>query len=173
MKRIYLLAVIGILSISIVLTANAAPEPAPKYPPALGLKNARKVVRSSLQRYKKVMKSIKWVAPIRPNGGIPMKKLYKILCIALLVVPSVVHAIDESKIPHYYGPYPNWALSQLPVVTQAPVQYPPPPPVQLMLHAQWEKPAWASLPQEASRNFKIRCRACAIPPFPEVAQQPK
>ncbi len=24
---------------------------------------------------------------------------------------------DESKVPHYYGPIPNWALSQLPVVT--------------------------------------------------------
>lgn len=26
-------------------------------------------------------------------------------------------ATDESKVPHYYGPYPNWVLSQLPTVT--------------------------------------------------------
>ncbi|HEY6008605.1 MAG TPA: multicopper oxidase domain-containing protein [Geobacteraceae bacterium] len=41
------------------------------------------------------------------------------LFIALWVIgPPVAQAIDETKIPHYFGPYPNWALSQLPVVTQ-------------------------------------------------------
>jgi FtsP/CotA-like multicopper oxidase with cupredoxin domain len=40
------------------------------------------------------------------------------LAIALCgISPPVARAIDETKIPHYYGPYPNWALSQLPTVT--------------------------------------------------------
>ncbi len=31
--------------------------------------------------------------------------------------PPEAGAVDGTKIPHYYGPYPNWALSPLPVVT--------------------------------------------------------
>jgi len=30
--------------------------------------------------------------------------------------PRQALAIDETKVPHYFGPYPNWALSPLPVV---------------------------------------------------------
>ncbi len=46
-----------------------------------------------------------------------------IMCLALVVIaflgfgPPGAQAIDETKIPHYFGPYPNWALSQLPTVT--------------------------------------------------------
>jgi len=46
-----------------------------------------------------------------------------IMCLTMLVIalfasgPPSAQAVDEKKIPHYFGPYPNWALSQLPVVT--------------------------------------------------------
>jgi FtsP/CotA-like multicopper oxidase with cupredoxin domain len=30
--------------------------------------------------------------------------------------PPAAQAVDESKVPHYFGPYPNWALSPLPTV---------------------------------------------------------
>ena len=43
------------------------------------------------------------------------------LVIAFLVINRAqavpLSPTDETKVPHYYGPYPNWALSQLPVVT--------------------------------------------------------
>ena len=48
------------------------------------------------------------------------------MCLATLVIAffasGTAHAFpvsptDETKVPHYYGPYPNWALSQLPTVT--------------------------------------------------------
>ncbi len=50
-----------------------------------------------------------------------------ITCLAFLVIalwgigPPVAQAMpgsptDETKVPHYFGPYPNWALSPLPVV---------------------------------------------------------
>jgi len=53
------------------------------------------------------------------------QKFMTITCLALLVValwgigPPTAQAMpasptDESKVPHYYGPYPNWALSPLP-----------------------------------------------------------
>lgn len=51
------------------------------------------------------------------------QKLMIIMCLALLVVaflgtgPPDALAIDGTKIPQYFGPYPNWALSQLPTVT--------------------------------------------------------
>jgi hypothetical protein len=54
------------------------------------------------------------------------QKIMIIMCLALLVstlwgmgqaqaMPE--SATDESKVPHYFGPYPNWALSPLPTVT--------------------------------------------------------
>ncbi|HCM39133.1 MAG: hypothetical protein A2X97_11540 [Bdellovibrionales bacterium GWA1_52_35] len=47
-----------------------------------------------------------------------MNRLLNVLLISFLgIVPTLAQAIDESKIPHYYGPYPNWALSRLPLVT--------------------------------------------------------
>ncbi|MRR35967.1 hypothetical protein EG829_15085, partial [bacterium] len=51
------------------------------------------------------------------------QKFMIITCLAMLVTalwgigPPSAQAVDETKIPHYFGPYPNWALSQLPVVT--------------------------------------------------------
>ncbi len=53
------------------------------------------------------------------------QKFMIITCLALLVIalwgigPPMAQAMpagptDETKVPHYYGPYPNWALSQLP-----------------------------------------------------------
>jgi FtsP/CotA-like multicopper oxidase with cupredoxin domain len=50
-------------------------------------------------------------------------KLYRVIAKALMalvvtavcgIVPSTASAIDETKVPHYFGPYPNWALSPLP-----------------------------------------------------------
>ncbi|UFS70604.1 multicopper oxidase domain-containing protein [Geomonas sp. RF6] len=35
---------------------------------------------------------------------------------ALCSAPPPAQAIDETKVPHYFGPYPNWALSPLPAV---------------------------------------------------------
>src|SRR5690349_8461996 len=46
-------------------------------------------------------------------------------CLAIAVTalsgvgPPAAQAVDEAKIPHYFGPYPNWALSPLPVVNPA------------------------------------------------------
>lgn len=51
-----------------------------------------------------------------------------ITCLALLLISlwgvwsspaqaAPAGPTDETKVPHYYGPYPNWALSQLPVGT--------------------------------------------------------
>ncbi|MSN26123.1 MAG: multicopper oxidase domain-containing protein [Geobacter sp.] len=46
-----------------------------------------------------------------------------IMCLTMLVIalfasgPPSAQAVDETKIPHYFGPYPNWALSQLPIIT--------------------------------------------------------
>lgn len=51
-----------------------------------------------------------------------------ITCLALLMISlwgpwssptqaAPASPTDETKVPHYYGPYPNWALSQLPVGT--------------------------------------------------------
>lgn len=43
-------------------------------------------------------------------------------CLTTLVMtlwclaPPPAQAIDESKVPHYFGPYPNWMLSPLPAV---------------------------------------------------------
>ncbi len=51
------------------------------------------------------------------------QKFATISRLAMLVIvfwgmgSPTARAIDERKIPHYYGPYPNWALSQLPTVT--------------------------------------------------------
>ena len=51
------------------------------------------------------------------------KKWVSIMSLATMLLaicgisPPAARAIDEAKIPHYYGPYPNWALSPLPVVT--------------------------------------------------------
>ncbi|WP_026841383.1 multicopper oxidase domain-containing protein [Citrifermentans bremense] len=36
------------------------------------------------------------------------------LVMTLGIYPQTAQAIDETKVPHYYGPYPNWALSPLP-----------------------------------------------------------
>ncbi|UFS70602.1 multicopper oxidase domain-containing protein [Geomonas sp. RF6] len=33
------------------------------------------------------------------------------------LAPPAAQAVDEARIPHYYGPSPNWALSPLPVKT--------------------------------------------------------
>lgn len=51
-----------------------------------------------------------------------------VTCLALLMIAlwglwsspaqaAPANPTDETKVPHYYGPYPNWALSQLPVGT--------------------------------------------------------
>jgi len=56
------------------------------------------------------------------------QKFTIIMCLAMLVIalwgigpPSAkampMNPVDETKVPHYFGPYPNWGLSQLPVVT--------------------------------------------------------
>ncbi|CAG0990120.1 multicopper oxidase domain-containing protein [Geobacter sp.] len=51
------------------------------------------------------------------------QKFMIITCLAMLVTalwgigPPSAQAVDETKIPHYFGPYPNWALSQLPAGT--------------------------------------------------------
>jgi FtsP/CotA-like multicopper oxidase with cupredoxin domain len=48
------------------------------------------------------------------------------MCLGTLVIAifasGSAHAVpasptDETKVPHYYGPYPNWVLSQLPAIT--------------------------------------------------------
>ncbi|WP_224958612.1 multicopper oxidase domain-containing protein [Geomonas subterranea] len=45
-----------------------------------------------------------------------------VACLATLVItlwglaPPPAQAIDETKVPHYFGPAPNWALSPLPTV---------------------------------------------------------
>lgn len=47
------------------------------------------------------------------------------MCLAALVMtlwglaPPMAQAIDETKVPHYFGPAPNWALSPLPTVDPA------------------------------------------------------
>ncbi len=53
------------------------------------------------------------------------QKFMIITCLAMLVALWGINQAqampagptDETKVPHYFGPYPNWALSQLPVVT--------------------------------------------------------
>ncbi len=56
------------------------------------------------------------------------QKFMLITCLAMLVIalwgigPPTARAMpasptDETKVPHYYGPYPNWALSPLPAGT--------------------------------------------------------
>ena len=51
------------------------------------------------------------------------KPLARITSLAALVIalggtaPGAALAVDAAKIPHYFGPYPNWALSPLPVIT--------------------------------------------------------
>jgi len=53
------------------------------------------------------------------------QKCMIVACLALLVAAlwgispvqaKPLNATDESKVPYYFGPYPNWALSPLPVV---------------------------------------------------------
>ena len=56
------------------------------------------------------------------------QKFKMITCLAMLatalwgtshVQAMPASATDETKVPHYFGPYPNWALSPLPVVDPA------------------------------------------------------
>jgi len=54
------------------------------------------------------------------------QKFSIIMCLAMLVIAfcaidkvqaAPASPTDESKVPHYFGPYPNWMLSQLPTAT--------------------------------------------------------
>jgi FtsP/CotA-like multicopper oxidase with cupredoxin domain len=50
------------------------------------------------------------------------RKTITAVCLAVFMAafwgigPPAAQAVDEGKVPHYFGPYPNWALSPLPTV---------------------------------------------------------
>jgi len=48
------------------------------------------------------------------NRTITLALLALVVTVLWGIGPPQAQAIDETKIPHYFGPYPNWALSPLP-----------------------------------------------------------
>jgi hypothetical protein len=45
-----------------------------------------------------------------------MRKVLVLACLMLLEELAFAQAPDPTKIPHYFGPYPNWANSPLTTV---------------------------------------------------------